>query len=160
MNTARYRVLWCHLFLIAATTVGCKPNDPRTAGQVPVSGVVLLDGKPLSEAMIVFHNIKGDNRQRGSATTNENGHFKINTFGNGDGTLPGDYIVTVQKEIVTTLVSDEELLRREREALEIPEQKIVRVVPGKYWNKETSDVNVTVPEKGVGNLRIELTDSK
>jgi hypothetical protein len=82
----------------AASLVGC--NGPKERRPLfPVSGRVLLDGKPLAHAFVVFHPLhaaSGDEvRPRGRADAN--GSFVLWTYKNADGAPAGEYRITVEK---------------------------------------------------------------
>ncbi|HWB10072.1 MAG TPA: carboxypeptidase-like regulatory domain-containing protein [Pirellulales bacterium] len=78
--------------------LGCKGGEkPAT---VPVTGTVTYKGAALAGAAVSF--IPKQDGQRGaSGTTDEQGHFKLQTYLGGDttvgGAVPGDYAVTVSK---------------------------------------------------------------
>ena len=141
------------IIVLIFSVVSCsKQRDPRSAGLVPAAGVVLYNGQAVAEASIVFHS------EGGSAISGANGAFAINMYGKGDGTRPGEYRVTVVKETVESPVSGDELVRLEREGKPIPPSKVTAHLPAKYRNVATSDLVVTIPPKGVKDLRIEMND--
>jgi hypothetical protein len=78
------------LLLVAAlaSLSGCGPRLS------PVSGVVKLDGKPVSGATVTF--VSDDGKHTATAETDESGNFTL-THTNGPGTFPGNYKVTVTK---------------------------------------------------------------
>jgi hypothetical protein len=76
--------------LLAA--LGCGGKDRP----VPVEGVVTLDGKPIAGAAVVF-TPEGRGRTA-SAETREDGSFRLTTFKDGDGAIPGNYKVLVTWE--------------------------------------------------------------
>ena len=75
---------------VAVTTViGCGKGHPDC---VPVSGQVLIDGKPVPGGMVRFVPEKG---RPATADIQSDGRFTMKTFEEGDGVLPGKHIVTV-----------------------------------------------------------------
>ena len=68
------------------------PAAPRT---VPVKGRVLLDGKPLQGATVVFTPKEG---RPPTGVTNGAGEFALTTFAKDDGALPGTYRVSIQAQ--------------------------------------------------------------
>lgn len=64
----------------------------------PVKGQVLLNGKPIPYAQVVFHPLGESSRDapKPSATVDEHGHFALTTQNAGDGAPAGDYAVTVE----------------------------------------------------------------
>jgi hypothetical protein len=81
------------LCALVAAGVGCGG-----AGKpVPVRGTVLLDGQPLSGATVTFMPMENVGRSA-SGMTVEDGSFRLTTFNQNDGALPGEYKVTVTLE--------------------------------------------------------------
>ena len=85
----------CSLFSLAALgfVAGCSSNsNPPT---IPVTGIVTLDGKPVSGAMVKFEPSEGS--QVASGTSDANGKYVLGTFAGGDGAMKGKYGVSVTK---------------------------------------------------------------
>jgi hypothetical protein len=160
MNHLMLQIYFAVLLLLLIVT-GCNGGDPRSKLLVPASGVVLYNGVPLENATVVFFNADNHEKQGGSAVTTANGKFTISMYGNGDGTYPGNYIVSVSKIEVKSLLSDEEILDYERRGEPIPEGKsqTISFVPEKYAAKATTDLHLTIPPKGDKNIKIELTEN-
>ena len=135
--------------------IGCGGGNPAAKGLAPASGVVTLDGNPVGGVMMTFHNAQPSDKQGGSCLSKSDGTFAVNTFGDGDGIFPGEYRVTLSKSETTYPVSDEEIARLERENLDIPQGKTVQHFQQKYLKKESTDITVTIPEKGSKELKIE-----
>jgi hypothetical protein len=95
--------------LIAALGLGCLTfasscgkSKIEIKGQLPVfpvSGQLTMDGQPMADAQLVFYSAeerpKGTSRIRPHATTNEDGTFRVSTYGSEDGAPVGQYRVTV-----------------------------------------------------------------
>lgn len=77
--------------LVSAISAGCGPSGPAIA---EVEGTVMLDGKPLPMASVVF--IPENGRPAG-AITDENGHYVLNFTEGRQGAIPGK-----NKVIITT----------------------------------------------------------
>jgi hypothetical protein len=79
--------------IILAPLSGCGAGRHKT---VPVEGQVLWskDGKPVEGATVTF---EADNLPSASGITNSEGKFKLTTYTNNDGAVPGDYKVTIVK---------------------------------------------------------------
>ena len=145
--------------LVGAGLVGC--SKARIKGLVPVEGVVTLNGEPVSGATVMFAPKKHDpTRPKGSAqaVTDASGKFKMSTLDPGDGVFPGDYYVTVTKERIEGGLSLEEAKRR-RENSELrdepePEQTLIRELPDKYADINSSGLDLTIPAEG--NKKLEL----
>ena len=66
--------------------LGCGGEDEWAAKRPKVyaaGGIVNLDGKPLDEAVVVFHSTA--HNISAQATTGKDGRFKLTTFKDGDG---------------------------------------------------------------------------
>ena len=87
----------CALFFLGTLTLslGCTSNsNPPTT---PVSGVVTLDGKAISDCMVTFSPLSKTDGRPASATTDAAGKYTLGTFAGGDGAMKGSYEVTVTK---------------------------------------------------------------
>jgi hypothetical protein len=93
--------LHCSLQLIGFTVLvaGAAGCDARRT-PVPVSGTVMLDGKPVEEATVTFHPLNDDKEGRlATGQTDKTGTFRLKT-GNEDGAVPGEYKVVVIKNVL------------------------------------------------------------
>ncbi len=90
--------------LLVAAIFGCSgKKDPWIAQRpktVPVTGVVLLDQKPIEGAVVAF--LSEDQQSGASAMTQADGTFALTTFEENDGAVPGVYRVTISKTLVKT----------------------------------------------------------
>ncbi|MDR0870559.1 MAG: hypothetical protein LBN39_07170 [Planctomycetaceae bacterium] len=152
MNT----VMICLMVIVLLN--GCRHGDPRSRDLVPAAGSVEYQGKPVEEATVVFFNKDDPAKPGGSAVTTSDGKFKISLYGDGDGTYPGNYVVSVSKIEVKSKLTDEQILDYERNNKDIPENntKTIFLLPEKYASKVTTDINLTIPPKGDKNIKIEL----
>src|SRR3954454_14523350 len=77
---------------VAALVAGCagKKTSPQ-----PVSGQVLVDGKPAPRAQVTFHPTDDKNPARPTGQVDEQGRFTLTTERSGDGAPSGEYRVTV-----------------------------------------------------------------
>jgi hypothetical protein len=71
---------------------GCTESEEAL---VPVTGHVLVDGKPATGAAIAFHSTDSANGTHPVAQVDANGDFELTTIRSGDGARPGDYHVTL-----------------------------------------------------------------
>jgi hypothetical protein len=94
VRRSRPRVAGAWLVL-AVAAAGCG-GDGRPP-VYPVTGQVLVKGKPADGAFLVFHPADGGgpDAHRPYATTDETGTFRLTTFDSGDGAPAGKYRVTV-----------------------------------------------------------------
>ncbi|MHB1556332.1 MAG: hypothetical protein ACYC61_02510 [Isosphaeraceae bacterium] len=137
--------------------VGC--SDDGVGKRFPVSGTVKYKGQPVSKARINFVN-KGAGAP-GAYGTVENGVFSsLTTVKEGDGALPGDYVVTVDtREIDDAKIKAQagELAAKhnmEGKTAVVPPELQARAlkdaktdIPGKYQLPETTDLKATVKEE-------------
>lgn len=164
MSTRIFRLWGFPVILLAGLlSVGCG----KTAGDIPptapVSGVVLLDGKPVDGAMVVFAPV-GGGRYGAYAITDSAGRFELKASEDVKGAVPGKYRVQVTK-LVREGAGSQFLVQEDLEhALKAggasrpgQEGQTKNVLPQKYANPETSGIEVTVPQGGLSNLEIKLT---
>lgn len=76
--------------------VGC--GSQKRLPTFPVTGKVLVNGKPAADLFVYFHSTPKKNDQSfiPYAQTDENGDFKFNTFTSGDGVPAGDFLVAFE----------------------------------------------------------------
>ncbi|HXG12727.1 MAG TPA: metallophosphoesterase [Gemmataceae bacterium] len=120
-----------------------EPAHPRRTQPVqPVRGRVLLDGKPIADAHVVFHEQKpGAVRPlRLDAYTEADGTFVLTTYDRHDGAPAGEYVVTLvwQKPDPTD-----------------PDKLGPNLLPERYAKPATSPLRFTVKE-GTNDLVIEV----
>ncbi len=85
-----FNLLFC--FVIATTTIGCGGEN---YGLAPVSGTVFFNGKPLSNATVIFAPEVNDIRVA-IGTTNNEGKYQLTSFRIYDGARIGKHIVTIR----------------------------------------------------------------
>ena len=117
---------------ILAIAAGCNDGRPT---RVPVSGTVLIDGKPLAGGSIMF--VHPESRSSGSAI-DANGHFQLTCYVPGDGAILGKHHVKV--------TACESLSERSNRWL----------APKKYADPNSSGLEVEVTEPK-DDLEINLT---
>ena len=103
-------------------TSGCGDGRPA---RVPISGQVLIDGKPVTQGSIA---IIPENARASSSEIGPDGRFTMSCFDDKDGVVPGTHVVTV--------ISFEVIDSQSRKWL----------VPPKYSDPETSDAKITIGE--------------
>lgn len=84
--------------LLTATLVGCGGGGEERLPVHPVQGQILLQGKPLANALVAFHPKSATGAAKFSARgqTDEQGTFRVTTYDTNDGAPAGEYAVTVQ----------------------------------------------------------------
>lgn len=143
-------------------TSGCNKNKMK--GLRPVEGVVLYEGVPLAWASVSLNPSDGaTGAKMATAMTDENGRFEARTLGQR-GAFPGEYAVAVEKYVAGTddaAVEEWELKRADSTFKEpAPSEttlEVVSAIPLEYSNAKESGLTATVPEKGVKDLKFELT---
>ncbi len=124
------------LILLAALSMilvlGCGDGRPK---RVPVSGQVLVDGKPLTTGDL---RLVPDDARPAWAKIGPDGRFTLKTFEDGDGVVPGTHPVAVRAT---------EMLDRRR---------IKWHAPKKYANDQTSGLTATI-DGPTDSLVIKLT---
>lgn len=88
-------VAGCLLFVLICG--GCGPVKPDRKATYPVTGLVLVDGKPGPAIKVELTDVKGIDREQPTVShtfTGTDGKFAISTYENGDGVPEGDYILT------------------------------------------------------------------
>lgn len=112
--------------------VGCGDGRPA---RVPVSGQVLIDGKPLALGNIRFVPTGG---RPSSGKVGTDGRFTLMCYDGEDGAIPGTHRVAVSAGKI------------------ISESKMQWFAPKKYADFRTSGLEVTVSEP-TSDVKIELT---
>jgi hypothetical protein len=110
---------------------GCGDGRPT---RVPVSGVVLLDGKPLSRGTIKF---VPSNGRPSIGKIAEDGRFSLTCYDGGDGAILGVHRVQVS---ANQIISD---------------NKIQWYAPRKYADFRTSAIEVEIT-KPLDDLKVDL----
>ncbi len=131
--------------LSIAFCLGC--TDSMSIPCYPVSGVVLIDDKPLAEAEVVFHPLTELERKfpKPIAQTDAEGRFRLTTSQPRDGAPAGDYLITV--EFREQRLAGEELVRDG-----------VNLLPPRYASPTESGLRFSVttsPSNEVPPLRLE-----
>ena len=116
--------------LALTLTAGCSrvPSAPKP---VPVTlKVVLPSGEALKagEVRLAPERGAGGKEVEAVARPNPDGTFKVTTFADGDGAVPGRYVIVV---------------------------KGVRGLPAKYADPETTDLRATVESRG-GSIEVKV----
>lgn len=115
-----------------AATAGCGDGRPR---RVPVSGQVLIDGRPLTHGYV---RLMPDNARPATAQIGPDGRFTLKTFEDGDGSVVGTHPM---------IVAANEALGETRQRWH---------APPKYADPKTSGLTATI-DGPTDSLVIELT---
>ena len=144
-------------FLAMVLISACGCGDNRLAN---VEGDVTLDGKPVAGAMIVFESETGG--PPANAITDAAGHFRMSTYANGDGMVPGTYKVTVAKfgdapkVTITADPSDRLAYLKQYDQAQKASRKAAptKLLPDVYYDMLTTPLRQRVPTDGKVQLRL------
>ncbi len=131
-----FRLLILAILLSAALASGCSSGK---GGKV--KGRVLLDGKPLADAQVVFH-LKDAAAAANQAITDAEGNFLVQPDAAGRTLSPGSYVVYITKYVQKdgTVPSAEDL------DMQIASGTLRNVVPSRYGPPSTeADTTATSP---------------
>jgi hypothetical protein len=122
---------WLFLTVVIVGLPGCDDRPKR----VPVSGQVLIDGKPLKLGKIT---LVPNGARPSVGTIDENGRFVLHCYEREDGVIPGTHRVAI--------AANEG----------IGDTGMKWFAPKKYADFKTSGLEITISEK-TEDLKIELT---
>ena len=111
----------------ALLLAGCGESLPPT---VPVTGTVIWQGKPLPDGQVVFKPksiAEGLPKRPATGYINPDGTFRLATFRNGDGVVPGEYHVLVFSYVDQPPAENDDLN---------PAKQVLRI-PDKYADGST-----------------------
>lgn len=132
--------------LVASFAIGASGCNKSDEALVPVTGRVLVDGKPAAGAAIAFHPADASNGTHPVAQVDANGDFQLTTIRSGDGARPGDYRVTL-----TWYVSPPR-----KKGVEGEERPARNLIPNKYARGETTPITATIRPEGNEPIRIDI----
>ncbi len=127
-------------FAVPSLLLGCGDGLPRQA-TYQVSGKVLLDGKPVPGATLVFHPVdptKFKWKEVAQGRTDDQGNFTLTTYITGDGAPAGEYRVG----IALLEVADDDGADQVKHSRQRPR------IPRKYASHETSQLTAKVDVRG------------
>lgn len=145
---------------------GCSGGEDQWTKELPetveASGVVLLDGKPVERAAIVFAPVP-PGKHPAQGLTDSEGEFHLKAFPAKEGAVPGSYQVGVTKNVETGAgpPKDPSFYGEDAEhAAESPAPiEFKNVLPQQYANPANSGLTVEIPPGGTSELKIELKSS-
>jgi hypothetical protein len=145
MHNTRTTSNMVHLYLLLTLVfaAGCGGYDKWKDGRPKTyftSGKVLLDGEPVEGATVTFQPVDEALGKPGTAVTDSNGYFEVQTFDPGDGLTEGVHRVAIAKtrmldkatkQVVTEVNSDAPLIED-------------HLLPKKFSSFTTSKLEVTI----------------
>jgi hypothetical protein len=129
--------------IMAAAWLGCSDRLPRT---IPVEGQVTYRGKPVTQGSVTFmpaDSAQGAALQPATGRLESDGSYRLRSYRQKDGVLPGKYAVSVAAYRSSRLPMT-------------PGEKPDYSVPEKYVSPQTSGLTATVPADAVGTLRFDF----
>jgi hypothetical protein len=133
--------------LLAAFLTGCGGR-----GTTPVRGLVTLEGAPVAGATVLFMPDGGDGGRPASGFTSSDGTFRLMTYRENDGALPGKYRVLVQRTepAKDQREAEHSAMERARAKYEgVSSQKARKpALPAVYAKFDTTPLRCTVPVSG------------
>ncbi|MDO4585881.1 MAG: carboxypeptidase-like regulatory domain-containing protein [Planctomycetia bacterium] len=156
-----YLTLMVLLVLTSGLFVGCQKS--KLKGLVPAEGVVTHNGTPVEGALVTFGPKTATGEAAGATgITDAQGKFKMMTLDPGDGVYPGEYFITVSKNIIEGGLSREDDWARmndksgEREKAETPEQTVTHMLPRQYEEIGMSGLEIVIPPEGKKDITLAL----
>jgi hypothetical protein len=131
------------VFVATACTIGCSDKLPRT---VRVEGCITYQGKPVTQGSITFMPIAmapGSNTQPATGSLDSDGNYRLRSYREKDGILPGKYAVSVAAYHSYRLPTG-------------PGEKLDYSIPEKYTSPQTSGLNADVLADAAGPLRFDF----
>ena len=110
----------------------------------------MLDGFPVEGAVATLHPVKEGNMALG--ITDLGGRFALETFERADGVVPGDYQITVSKQVAGDAPAASESSTPGAPQPTAPKQ----VFAEKYLKPEESGLTVTVGKTPIPMLELKL----
>ncbi|WP_437206059.1 carboxypeptidase-like regulatory domain-containing protein [Planctomicrobium sp. SH664] len=137
------------LAMVALFCTGCSRSSSIDRPDVfPVAGVVILNGKPLADATVVFQPQEHEFAAMGK--TDSEGRFQLTTFDSNDGAVPGSYRVSVVKHEEVPFVQGQR-----DDAPSVGPPKLL--VPSNYADPTNSGLTATVVSGQPNEVKLELT---
>ncbi len=152
VNSNFFAVHWTNCVVIGLLlgATGCNRGPQLT----PVSGTVILDGKPIGGAGVMFQPVAGG--PAASGVTDESGQFTLTTDPFGPGAVLGEHRVTVTKSTVLGIEFGES---GDEEAGPPMNVEVQDAVPTRYARPETSGLTQNVRQAQSNGYDLTLTTS-
>lgn len=114
--------------------IGCGPHaDPHFEKTTPVRGkVTFANGSPVRGGLVTLHP-KDGTKSESRGTIDKSGCFMLGTYKVSDGTMPGEYTITIEP-----IVYDKRGNMRPDKSLGIP---------AKYANPDSSGLTVEIKDE-------------
>jgi hypothetical protein len=137
-----HKIVMGSLCVCSAFALGC-------GGPVNVEGRVLMDGKPVGGAQVLFIPVNGG--QQAGDVTDDAGHFQLKNP-QKLGIVPGEYVVTVSKKDFPPGMK-----RPSPHELTIPlAAKMKETLPASYTQLDKTPLRITIPSGGTNDLVLDI----
>ena len=150
--------LLCAGLAVFLGLAGCEPESRRDGPEmVKVTGTLTLDGEPVDGGHIRFS--PEGNGPAAFAETDSRGRYQLRTYDPGDGAIPGNYRISVTKEVTEGVVEFESQQEREEYLKKNgrPNRKVTNALPKKFANPDTSGLTAEISLAGSKRVDLELT---
>lgn len=138
---------WAVILLVIGSGCGGSGKPIKT------EGLVTLDGKPVEGATVTFHP-EAEKGHVATGLTDGDGVFRLQTFADGDGALPGEYKVTVTKtEAVAGPPSASGPEQMMKTMFNRPKKRS-SLLPREYADSSKTPLRVHVPHEGPVELQL------
>jgi hypothetical protein len=144
------------LVLLAVICTGCGGGKSKEEANRPartkVSGTITFKGQPLAGATISLMSPTGGPAAIGM--TDDDGKYELTTFDKGDGTVPGDYKVTIRKmdKAVGAAVSMDDPGYNPDAKVEPPKS----LIPEKWGDQFKSGLTATIGAEAKSDLNFAI----
>ncbi len=145
------------LFLpgLLVVLVGCGSSDPDAGlnrpQRVAVTGAVTYQGRPVADADVTFVNDKAQTTATGR--TDSEGHFRLTTFRENDGAVPGAQLVAVRRvDVINRTPADVDVSAG---GVGVPPE-IRWIVPEKFADPRKSGLTAEVTEAGQNHFEFAI----
>jgi hypothetical protein len=138
--------------LLALAGFGLMAGCGSGSGETEVSGVVLMDGQPLSGAVVLFVPAEGTKGPGSRGATDAEGKFTLVNPQGVKGAIPGKYKVTVSKTNAREPKEGEKMVITDA-------RDIQETLPAIYSNLEKTSLTATV-ESGGKPIELRLESKK
>lgn len=135
--------------ILTASLIVCSALAAGCGGPVHVEGKVVMGGKPLAGAQILFVAVTGG-REAGDVT-DEEGKFRIKNP-QDLGVVPGEYVVTVSKKDYPPGMKRPDAHQMTMALT----AKMKETLPTKYTVQDKTPLRVTVPRGGTKDVVLEI----
>ena len=143
-----------NLLLLASILLvaGCN-RGPDGPPLVPVEGIVTLDDKPLSGAVLLFQPQGNTLGQGGTARSGADGKFALTAFDlNAKGAAPGSYRVTISKKVKPD--GSDFNPRPDEDPMTAAYKELL---PPQYTDDSLTTLSAEVPTEGMQGLEFSLS---